>query len=152
MKKKQSTQSFQTALVQLPFMVREDEGAPALSTPSAVNGIMADTRNMAQEAFFVITLNTRNKMINRHMITLGLVDQAPVHPREVFRPAILDGATSIIVSHNHPTGDPAPSIEDKTTTKRLKDAGELIGIKLLDHVIIGRGETPFFSLRESGLL
>ncbi len=152
MKKKQSTQSFQTALVQLPLMVREDEGAPALSTPFAVNEIMADTRDMAQEAFFVITLNTRNKMINRHMITLGLVDQAPVHPREVFRPAILDGATSIIVSHNHPTGDPAPSIEDKTTTKRLKDAGELIGIKLLDHVIIGRGETPFFSLRESGLL
>lgn len=150
--KKQSAQSFQTALVQLPLMVREDPDAPALTSPGVVGRLMKDIQNMAQEAFFVITLNTKNKMIDRHMITLGIVDSSLVHPREVFRPAILNGASSIIVAHNHPTGDPAPSGEDKTTTKRLKDAGELIGIKLLDHVIIGRGETPCFSFLESGLL
>ena len=152
MKKKQSTQSFQTALVQLPFMVREDEGAPALSTPSAVNGIMADTRNMAQEAFFVITLNSKNKMIDRHMITLGIADSSIVHAREVFRAAILDGATAIILVHNHPSGDPTPSEADKQVTRNLCKAGELLDIRVLDHVIIGRGETPYFSLRESGLL
>jgi DNA repair protein RadC len=99
-------------------------------------------------------------MINRHLVSLGIADASLVHCREVFRPAIHDGAMNILVAHNHPSGDPTPSSEDVQITRKLVDAGRIIGIELLDHVIIGRpmkpvGNTPatppFLSLREAGL-
>ena len=93
-------------------------------------------------------------MIARHLITLGLLDTAPCHPREVFRPAIQDSAAAIILAHNHPGGDPTPSVEDLKVTRQLIEAGTLIGIRVLDHVIVGRptGLSPgYISLREKGL-
>lgn len=129
------------------------ESTPVLCrTPEDAAQLVADTATLAQESFTVITLNTKHKVIDRHLITLGLADSSLVHPREVFRTAIQDGAAAIILSHNHPSGDPSPSAEDLRITRQLVEAGRILDIQILDHVIIGRGETPFTSLREAGLV
>ena len=120
--------------------------------PASAHAVCADMGQLAQEGFAVLTLNTKNKLITRHLVTLGLADTAPVHPREVFRPAIQDSAAAVILCHNHPSGDPTPSAEDLRVTRQLIDAGKVIGIRVLDHVIIGRGDTPHLSLREKGLV
>jgi len=106
---------------------------------------------MAQECMTVVTLDNKNKMIDRHLVGMGLIDQCPVHPREVFRPAISDGAKSIVLCHNHPSGDPTPSMDDIRVTRQLIEAGKILGISVLDHVVIGRGNNPFKSMRETGL-
>ena len=131
--------------------VREASGGKA-TKPEDVREMLRDTAELAQESFSVLTLNAKNMVIDRHLVSLGAADQAVLFPREVFRVAISDGAVSIIVSHNHPSGDPTPSNSDLRITKQLVDAGEIIDIKVLDHVIIGRGETPFYSMRERGAL
>ena len=120
--------------------------------PASAHAVCADMGQLAQEGFAVLTLNTKNKLITRHLVTLGLADTAPVHPREVFRPAIQDSAAAVILCHNHPSGDPTPSAEDLRVTRQLIDAGKVIGIRVLDHVIIGRGDMPHCSLREKGLV
>ncbi|MDK2858578.1 MAG: repair protein RadC, partial [Verrucomicrobiota bacterium] len=89
--------------------VREPLSGEQLNTPAAVTPFLEDMRSLAQEAFCVLTLNTKNRVIRRHLISLGTLSSTPVHPREVFRPAITDGAAAVIVAHNHPSGDPAPS-------------------------------------------
>jgi DNA repair protein RadC len=91
-----------------------------------------------QEQFHIVTLNTKNSVIDSHRITIGTLDASLVHPREVFRPAIKDSASSIILAHNHPSGDPTPSQEDYAVTKRLEQAGELVGIQILDHIVMGK--------------
>jgi DNA repair protein RadC len=123
----------------------------AVIGPEIVRGICCDMSTLAQESMQIVTLNARNRMIDRHMITLGLADASLVHPREVFRPAILDGACTIVLVHNHPSGDPSPSAEDLRVTRQMVEAGRVIGIKITDHVIIGRGDRPYLSLREKGL-
>jgi len=150
--------NYSTALVQLP-LVREP-GTSKITSPADAYRICADIANLAQESFHVLSLNARNTLINRHMITLGLVDSSMVAPRECFRPAIQDGAATIIMVHNHPSGDPTASAEDIKITRQLIEAGNILGIKVVDHVIIGRvqpavpGEPqrqPFLSIREAGL-
>jgi DNA repair protein RadC len=131
--------------------VKEAAGS-RLCTPEDVRTQLADAATMAQEGFFVLTVNTKNKVIDTHMITLGIVDAALVHPREVFRPAISDGAAAVILAHNHPSGDPTPSAEDIRITRQLVEAGRVIDIRVLDHVILGRDQTPFISLREAGIV
>ena len=91
-----------------------------------------------REELHVVTLGTKNQFINSHCVSAGTLDASLVHPREVFRPAIKDVASSIILGHNHPSGDPSPSKEDFAVTRRLKEAGDLIGIAVLDHIIMGR--------------
>ena len=91
-----------------------------------------------QEEFHIITLNTKNHVLRSHRITVGTLDASLVHPREVFRPAIKDSASSIILSHNHPSGDPTPSREDIDVTRRLTDCGNTIGIDVLDHIVLGK--------------
>jgi DNA repair protein RadC len=91
-----------------------------------------------QEEFHVVTLNTKNQVIDTHPITVGTLDANLVHPREVFRAAIKDAAGSVIFVHNHPSGDATPSKEDLAVTRRLESAGELLGIKVLDHIVLGR--------------
>ena len=95
-------------------------------------------------------LNTKNHIVGVMEVTRGTLDSSLVHPREVFRGAILHNAASIILCHNHPSGDSAPSREDMKVTERIKQAGKVLGIDLLDHVIIGNGE--YTSIREEGLL
>jgi DNA repair protein RadC len=99
-----------------------------------------------QEEFHIVTLDTKNQVVGGHRISVGLLDQSMVHPREVFRAAIKDAAKSIILLHNHPSGDPKPSGQDVALTRRLEQVGETVGIEVLDHIIVARrGAT---SLRE----
>ena len=103
-----------------------------------------------REHFVLMMLDTKNQVVGLHTVSIGDLSSSIVHPREVFKVAVLTGAASIIVAHNHPSGDTAPSPEDIAVTRRLSDAGELLGIEVLDHVIIG-GEIAFVSLKEKGL-
>ena len=85
-------------------------------------------------------MNNRNHYISDHLITKGILDSSIIDPREVFKPAIKNSASKIILVHNHPSGDPTPSQEDLEVTEKIADAGELLGIKVLDHVIIGKDD------------
>ncbi len=107
-------------------------------------------RDLPHEEFHVLLLNTQNEVLRDLQITRGTLDASLVHPREVFRPAIAEAAASIILVHNHPSGDPAPSAEDRAVTRQLRQAGELIGIGVLDHVVVGEGR--FASLQELEML
>jgi len=143
---------YQTALVQLPLVC--EVAKTIVHTPEDAATICADLKELAQEAFHVLLLNTRNRLINRQMVSLGVLDSALVHPREVFRPAFLQGAAAIVLVHNHPSGDPTPSAEDVRLTRQLIQVGQVMGIKILDHVIIGRvtdSSRGFLSLRESAV-
>jgi DNA repair protein RadC len=104
----------------------------------------------AEENLWLITLNTKNDITGIFTVSTGSLNSSIVHPREVFKRAVLQNAASIIICHNHPSGDPAPSKEDINITKRLKEAGDLIGIKLLDHLIIG--DNSYTSLKEKGFI
>jgi DNA repair protein RadC len=101
-----------------------------------------------QEQFHVVTLDTKHKPIQNHCITVGTLDASLVHPREVFRPAIRDAASAVLLVHNHPSGDPTPSREDHRVTQQLTEAGKLIGIEVLDHIVVARDDCV--SLREQG--
>lgn len=103
------------------------------------------------ECFMCITLDGGHKVIDTHIVSKGLVNQTIVHPREVFRPAIADNATAIIIAHNHPSGNLEPSMEDKGTTKRIKEAGNLLGIKVLDHLIVSPSARGYFSFLENDI-
>lgn len=103
-----------------------------------------------QEHFLAVLLDTKNRVLRSQTIFIGTLDSSLVHPREVYRAAVREGAACWIAVHNHPSGDPTPSPEDIAITKRLKEAGELLGIALLDHIIIGDGN--YTSLRERGYL
>jgi DNA repair protein RadC len=91
-----------------------------------------------QEEFHVVTLDVQLQVVGTHLISVGTLDRSLVHPREVFRPAIKDAAKSIIVVHNHPSGDPTPSDEDLLVTRRLEEAGATLGVPVLDHIVVAR--------------
>ena len=95
-------------------------------------------KDKKEEQFHVIMLDTKNNVIGEQMITKGILDASIIHPREVFKPAIKNSASKIILVHNHPSGDPNPSQEDLVITENIIKTGEEIGIKVLDHIIIGR--------------
>lgn len=103
-----------------------------------------------REEFLAVLLDGKGRNIGFNVVSVGTLTASLVHPREVFKAAILANAASIILVHNHPSGDPTPSEEDRALTRRLKQAGELVGIKILDHVVIGDGR--FYSFVESGSL
>lgn len=102
-----------------------------------------------REQMIAVLVDTKNGVIGLHVVSVGDLSSAVVHPREVFKAAILANAASLILAHNHPSGDPAPSPEDIAVTKRIAEAGELLGIELLDHVVIGDAGR-FVSLKERG--
>lgn len=101
-----------------------------------------------QERFVVACLDTKNRVQSVVVITVGTLDASLVHPREVFKPAVIEGSSSVVLSHNHPSGDPSPSREDIQVTERLTSAGELIGIDVLDHIVHGDGTAKVLSIRE----
>lgn len=103
-----------------------------------------------QEHFLCATINGANEVMNVRVVSIGLIDRSPVHPREVFADAVTDRACAIIVAHNHPSGALEPSPSDLAVTRQLKAAGEVVGISLLDHIIFNR--TEYYSLLENGLL
>lgn len=109
-----------------------------LLSPAAVALAVRDQfHGKKQEEFHVLLLDQKSRLIADRTVTRGLVDKTPVHPREIFRPAIRESCSRIILVHNHPSGDPTPSTQDIQATKVLKDAGDLLGISVMDHVIIG---------------
>ena len=107
-------------------------------------------RDSRKEYFLTLLLDGKNRIIRRVQVSEGSLNQSIVHPREVFIPAVKESAAAIILVHNHPTGDPAPSSEDIAITRRLREAGDIMGIKVLDHIIIGDG--AFVSFVERGLV
>jgi len=102
------------------------------------------------EVFYVLTLNTQSRVVSCQEVTRGILNPSLVHPREVFRLAIAEGAAGIVVVHNHPSGDPTPSGDDRAVTKQLVDAGRIIDIPVYDHVVIGGSR--YVSFAEAGLL
>ena len=103
-------------------------------------------QGLDREHFVVLMLDVKNKILGIHTVSIGILSSCPVHPREVFKAAIVVGASSIILLHNHPSGDPTPSTQDISLTKRLMEIGELMGIELLDHLVIGTD--GYISMRE----
>jgi len=108
----------------------------------------ARLRDASRERFLALLLDGRHRVIREVEISRGTLTASLVHPREVFRPALRDGAAALVVVHNHPSGDPTPSAEDRQVTDRLARAGELLGVRLLDHVVVA--EHGYRSLREDG--
>lgn len=122
------------------------------SAQDVFNLFRREFENEKQEHFVVLLLDTKNRILNydKKAVTKGLLNSSLVHPREVFRFAIKEGANSVILVHNHPSGDCSPSSEDEQITDKFREAGELIGIKVLDHVIVGKNK--HFSFKEDSLI
>lgn len=130
-------------------LVREIRGTyDQLTGPKQIVEYLAFLRRETVETFHVVFLNTRNCIVGVQEICRGSVEQVQVMPRETFQAAIVANCTSIILVHSHPSGDPEPSPEDRDITLRLKEAGELLGIKILDHIIVG--EPGYYSFLEKG--
>lgn len=122
-----------------------------ISKPSDIAELVLDElRMLQQEVLMLITLDTKNKVISKKEIFRGGLNSSLVHPREIFKEAVKDSAASIIICHNHPSGDPTPSKDDINITTRLKECGKMMGIELLDHLIIG--DNRFISLKEKDIL
>jgi DNA repair protein RadC len=139
-------------------MIHEDKESEKLKLESKGITTASDTvrlirsriLNYAREQFFVITCDVRNRVIDIEQISQGSLSASIVHPRETFESAIRKHAAQIIVAHNHPSGDPNPSDEDISVTRRLSEAGKILSIPLMDHIIVTRNE--YYSFMESGLL
>lgn len=119
-----------------------------LTRDDAEELLLSRLRDEKREHVILFLLNSRLEIESEHVISIGELQEAIIHPREVFRPAIRRSAASIIIAHNHPSGDPEPSHQDILVTKRLDEAGSLLGIRLLDHLIVGDGVC--LSMRERG--
>lgn len=122
----------------------------SVNSPETALPYLEDIRNQSAEHFVCLTLNSGGNVINCRVITIGLMNHSLVHPRETFRGAILDNAASIIIAHNHPSGSLEPSSQDIAITRQLTEAGSIIGISVLDHVIVTK--TGFCSMRDRGLM
>lgn len=123
-----------------------------VSSPSDAKELIEEfLEDCDREKFVVAFLNTKNEPTAIHTVSIGTLNASLVHPREVFKGALLSNANTIILSHNHPSGDPKPSKEDIGITKRLKEAGKILGIDILDHIIIGK-DGRYYSFKEEGEL
>jgi len=124
-----------------------------LSSPGAVTDFIREKIGDSTREFFTATyVDNKNTVILYAVISIGTVSEAIVHPREIFGLAVEHRASGVIVAHNHPSGKVDPSQQDKATTKRLVDAGKIIGIPLLDHIIVGFNTSNYFSMKEEGFM
>jgi DNA repair protein RadC len=138
-----------------------EESAPTRHTirsPEDAAGILRERmRTREEESFWVLLLDGKNRLVKAPIeVTRGLLDASLVHPREVFKEAIRSSSAAVVLAHNHPSGDPNPSAEDIRITKQLVEAGRIVDIHVLDHVVLGRqsasGNADFFSFREAGIV
>lgn len=125
-----------------------EERLTVRSPQDAADFMMDELQHLTQEHFVCLFLNTKNQVISKETIFVGSLNASIVHPREIFRKAVQRASAALICLHNHPSGDPAPSAEDRNVTRRLKEAGMILGIDVLDHIIIG--EQRFYSMKENG--
>ncbi|MFN3395265.1 MAG: RadC family protein [Thermodesulfovibrionales bacterium] len=129
------------------LMSESVESRPIFSSAQSVYSYFAPRmKNLKKEVFSCLLLDSKNRFIREIRVSEGILNRSLIHPREAFREAIREAAQSVIFIHNHPSGDPSPSKDDITVTERLKNAGEVIGIDVLDHIIIGDGR--FVSLKD----
>ena len=117
---------------------------------SVVKAIRSSIKDKAKEHFKLILLDNRNKIISISTISIGTLNASLVHPREIFKEAIIHNSASVVLAHNHPSGDPEPSEEDIKITERLVESGKILGIEVIDHIVIGK--TNFSSFKERGLI
>ena len=130
---------------------RVRSGRPQLKNPSDVVAAAADALAGAdRERLVVLSADTKHRLLGCDVVSIGTLDGSPAHPREVFKPAIRRSAAAVFLVHNHPSGDPTPSPEDRAVTRRMQQAGKLLGIPLLDHVVVG--DTRYVSLRAEGMI
>ena len=122
------------------------------SPEKMVSVVGSEIKELANECVFLANLNTKNQIINMSVISQGLIDQSLLHPREIFNKAILSNASGVMLFHNHPSGDITPSKQDKEITEKIAFSGELLGIKLLDHIIVGAGNFAYFSFAKENLI
>lgn len=122
---------------------------PTVRSPADVASTVTEIRKNRREHFVILCLNARNQVIRKETISIGSLNASIVHPREVFQPAIRESAASIVLAHNHPSGDTRPSDDDVELTRRLVRAGEILGIEVLDHVIVSAKK--HLSMKEKGL-
>lgn len=132
------------------ILVRELENEPSVSCSQDLADYLAEFRSEDQEHFIIIGLDTKNKPTFRKVVALGSLNECRVEPREAFKMAIVNSCLSIALAHNHPSGDPTPSPQDIALTKRLSEAGELLGIPVLDHIVIARNR--YMSFKDMGLM
>jgi len=137
-------------LIKLLSKTLSGENQKCIHKPSDVYDMSLDLLYEKKEHFIMFVLNSKNKVLMRKTVSIGSLNASIVHPREVFSEAIVQGAASIICVHNHPSGDPTPSPEDLEVTRRLVAAGEIIGIQVLDHIVVG--QHGFYSMKEMGEL
>ncbi len=130
--------------------VYRGEEKPRIRSPEEAYSVVSDLSSEPQEVFAVLLLDIKNRVIKREKLFRGGRASSLVEPQEIFRRALLESASRIILVHNHPSGDPEPSSEDINITKRVKEAGELVGIDVLDHIIVG--DSGYVSLKERGLI
>lgn len=133
-------------------MVKEGEiesplGSTLRTPDESARVLMKYFEGLDREVFVVVLCNIRHKIVGINVVSVGCLSSSLVHPREVFKPAILGSAAAVILAHNHPSGDPEPSAEDLSLTRRLCAAGELLGIKVVDHLVIGDGRYVSLKLR-----
>ncbi|WP_310794962.1 RadC family protein [Desulfofundulus thermocisternus] len=133
-------------------IARAGSGArPVIRSPEdAARLVMEEMRHLDREHFRALLLNTKNEVIAREIVSIGTLNSSTVHPRELFKIAIRRNAAAVILLHNHPSGDPTPSQEDLDVTRRLWEAGRIIGIEILDHLIIG--DNKYVSFKAEGLI
>jgi DNA repair protein RadC len=125
---------------------------PSMEAPAQAAPILRQyIGEIDREVFVLAMLTVRHRVLGLHTVSVGCLTASLVHPREVFKPAILSGSAALVIAHNHPSGDPEPSAEDLALTRRLAAAGSLLGIEVLDHLVIGEAGR-FVSLRERGAL
>lgn len=122
------------------------------SPEKMVSVVGSEIKDLANECVFLANLNTKNQIINMSVISQGLINQSLLHPREIFNKAILSNASGVMLFHNHPSGDITPSKQDKEITEKIAFSGELLGIKLLDHIIVGAGNFAYFSFAKENLI
>lgn len=132
-------------------LLRRHPVAPTLRSGREVHEFLAPRLGGERvECFHVLYLDVKGGLIHEQRVSQGTLTTSLVHPREVFAPALLHHSAAVVVAHNHPSGDPEPSTQDRATTRRLQRAGRLLGVELLDHVILGAGR--YFSFQEQGFL
>lgn len=135
------------------YQVRKDVEMPlekVYSSYQVADFLKKEIGQLTQERFVALFLNVKNEVIAYSVIGIGTIDQAIAHPRDLFQRALLTNSASILIAHNHPSGNPSPSENDKNLTKRIKNGCELFGLTLLDHIIVGNSD--YYSFRAGRLL